>query len=144
MIIFSIKNEKLNYFNRPIYFESTNECLHYIQNVMLSDADRVLCSLRGDLNLYKLGEIDFSTGIILNDLEPFCVASLDSIFDSIPEDHIPRTEKEIREAIVKLKQELESFTLETSEKFKACGDELDLCKKIKKRGVLFDKISKSF
>lgn len=64
MKIYSIKNEKLSFFNRPIYVESSNEALSYIQNILMSDADRALLGLKSDLSLYELGEIDFSTGII--------------------------------------------------------------------------------
>lgn len=95
MNIYSIKNEKLGFFNRPIYCESSSEALSYIQNILMSDADRALKGLRGDLALYHLGVIDFETGLIdpafiCNHHEPIFVCSLDDIFDSIPEDKVPR------------------------------------------------------
>lgn len=91
MLIFSIKNEKLGFFNRPIYCESSNEALTYVQNVLMSDADRALRGLKGDLALYSLGEIDFVSGKILaSKRDPIKICDLQEIFDSIPEDSIPR------------------------------------------------------
>lgn len=95
MNIYSIKNEKLGFFNRPIYCESSSEALSYIQNILMSDSDRALKGLRGDLALYHLGNIDFETGIIYSSLEnarmePIFICSLDDIFDSIPEEKVPR------------------------------------------------------
>lgn len=98
MNIYSIKNEKLGFFNRPIYCESSAEALSYIQNILMSDADRALKGLRGDLALYLLGEIDFTTGdIFTSDFSgyegtacPAYICSLDDIFDSIPEEKVPR------------------------------------------------------
>lgn len=91
MLIFSIKNEKLEFFNRPIYCESSNEALTYMQNVLMSDADRALVGLKDDLALYHLGEIDFVSGKITAAKKPMKVCSLREIFDSIPEDKIPQT-----------------------------------------------------
>lgn len=100
MNIYSIKNEKLGFFNRPIYCESDAEALSYIQNVLMSDADRALTGLKDDLALYFLGSIDFTTGVIysgnvlmsekLDDLSdtPIKVCSLRDIFDTIPEDKL--------------------------------------------------------
>lgn len=103
MNIYSIKNEKLGFFNRPIYCESDAEALSYIQNVLMSDADRVLSGLKNDLALYKLGRIDFKTGVInpckgdvdsLNEVTtdnfyaPEFVCSLEEIFNTIPADKL--------------------------------------------------------
>lgn len=93
MKIFAIKNEKIGFFNRPIYVESSNEALSYIQNILMSDADRVLYGLKSDLALYEQGEIDFATGIIKGSKKPVFVCSLEDIFASVPEDVIPRNEK---------------------------------------------------
>jgi hypothetical protein len=106
MNIYSIKNEKLGFFNRPIYCESYQEALTYIQNILASDADRALKGLRGDLSLYLLGSIDFTSGEISPSYEfiddgvtkiyqPLCICTLDEIFDSIPDDQIKDTNKEI-------------------------------------------------
>ena len=101
MNIYSIKNEKLGFFNRPIYCESEAEALSMIQNILMSDADRALSNLKGDLSLYKLGSIDFKTGIIqpclapidsLNESNlcdnyaPAFICTLEEIFDTIPDD----------------------------------------------------------
>lgn len=101
MKIYSVKNEKLGFFNRPIYCESEAEALSMIQNILMSDADRALSNLKGDLALYKLGIIDFETGVInpcIGDFEsldmvttdnfyaPVYVCSLEEIFDTIPEE----------------------------------------------------------
>lgn len=105
MNIYSIKNEKIGYFNRPIYCESENEALTYIQNVLMSDSDRALSSLKGDLALYFLGSIDFISGKIKPNFvdfvddcdgyvsdsiiaEPFKICDLEDIFNTIPEDKL--------------------------------------------------------
>lgn len=95
MKIYSIKNEKIGFFNRPIYCESPNEALTYVQNVLSSDADRALLHLKDDLALYELGSIDFTTGIIDSYEEPLIVCTLHDIFATIPTDVIPRNEKQI-------------------------------------------------
>lgn len=109
MLIFSIKNEKLGFFNRPIYVESSNEALSYIQNILMSDADRVMLGLKNDLALYAQGEIDFTTGIITGFKHPKKVCDLVEIFDSIPEDKIPQTSKVLTERIARLEAMLEEF-----------------------------------
>ena len=126
MNIYSIKNEKLNFFNRPIYCESDNEALSYIQNVLMSDADRALSSLKGDLSLYLLGSIDFVTGIIapsvnIHDVDyvegetlPIKICSLEDIFNSIPEERLKpavtvENIKYLDELIKKLGTELEAL-----------------------------------
>lgn len=106
MLIFSIKNEKLGFFNRPIYVESSNEALSYIQNILMSDADRVMFGLKNDLALYAQGEIDFTTGIITGFKHPKKVCDLVEIFDSIPEDKIPQTAIVLSERISKLESML--------------------------------------
>lgn len=115
MNIYSIKNEKLGYFNRPIYCESEAEALSYIQNVLLSDADRALSNLKGDLSLYIIGEIDFTSGII----EPyvFLVCSLEEIFNTIPEERLkPKlTEADMKRAYEKIGS-LEKTVEELNEK----------------------------
>ena len=123
MNIYSIKNEKLGFFNRPIYCESYQEALTYIQNVLSSDADRALKGLRGDLSLYLLGSIDFTSGEISPSYEfidrddevikiyqPICICTLDEIFDSIPDEEIKDTRTEIDRVRVDLRAEfLEMF-----------------------------------
>ena len=105
MLIFSIKNEKLGFFNRPIYCESSNEALTYVQNVLMSDADRALRGLKGELALYVLGEIDFTTGKILADKRGVRkICDLEEIFDSIPEEKVPRDSQ----ALMRMIQELSS------------------------------------
>lgn len=106
MKIFSIKNESLEFFNRPIYVESENEALTYIQNILMSDADRALSGLKNDLALYELGEIDFVTGKIVPLDEPVRICGLVDIFNTIPEDRIPQTANALKEMILKLKDEL--------------------------------------
>lgn len=91
MYIFSIKNDKLDFFNRPIFAESSNEACSYIQNVLMSDADRALSGLKDDLSLYLLGEINFTTGDIFSyfNTEYFeKICSLREIFDTIPADKL--------------------------------------------------------
>lgn len=104
MKVFSIKNEKIGFFNRPIYCESSNEALTYLQNVLMSDADRVMYGLRDDLALYELGEVDFVTGVIRGYRKPEKVCGLADIFASVPSDSIPRTESELRKEIENMKE----------------------------------------
>lgn len=87
MNIYSVKNEKLNFFNRPVYCETENEALSYIQNILMSDSDRALASLKGDLALYYLGEIDFVTGNIVA-TSAIKVCDLEEIFNTIPADKL--------------------------------------------------------
>lgn len=129
MKIFSIKNEKLNYFNKPIYAESSNEALSYIQNVLMSDADRALLSLRGDLSLYLLGEIDFTSGK-LTAVDPELILPLDDIFASIPSDRVPQTANELRKSIYNLSERLDAFDKIIKEVSK--NDCKTLCKHYKK------------
>lgn len=106
MIIFSIKNEKLDFFNRPMYYETSNECLAYLTNVLMSDADRALHGLKSDLALYELGEIDFVSGKINTPKKPLKVCDLLEIFNSIPSDSIPQTANALRDRIAKLESEV--------------------------------------
>lgn len=134
MKIFSIKNEKLNYFNKPIYAESQNEALSYIQNVLMSDADRALLSLRGDLSLYYLGEIDFVAGK-LTGVDPELITSLDGIFATIPEDRVPQTANELRKSINNLAERLDGFDEILKEVSK--NDCKETCKHYKNRFQAF-------
>ena len=101
MNIYSIKNEKLGFFNRPIYCESEAEALSMIQNILMSDADRALSNLKGDLALYCLGSINFENGVILpclafrdsfdeanpcENYAPRFICTLEEVFNTIPED----------------------------------------------------------
>lgn len=102
MHIYSIKNEKLSFFNRPIYTESFNEALSYIQNILMSDADRALIGLKGDLALYYLGTIDFTDGVICGVKHPKKVCDLQEIFESIPEEKVPQTANALHRMIDEL------------------------------------------
>lgn len=116
MKIFSIKNEKLNFFNRPVYCESAAEALSYVQNILMSDADRALSGLKDDLVLYELGEIDFEKGSILPSCmtdssggsvgEPMKVCSLREIFDTIPTEklQVMPTRDEMKNALTGLSE----------------------------------------
>lgn len=115
MKIFSIKNEKLSFFNRPIYCESAEEALSYIQNILMSDADRALLGLKDDLSLVYLGDIDFVTGKIEPCKKPVIVTPLADIFASIPEDKIPRNEKYFMEQLEKLGRALSDLDKEVQE-----------------------------
>lgn len=108
MLILSVKNEKLGFFNRPVYCESRTEALSYIQNILMSDADRALVGLKDDLALYHLGSIDFETGFIDALAIPVKVCDLKDIFETIPKDRIPRFEKEFKEAFDNMSKYLES------------------------------------
>ena len=110
MNIYSIKNEKLGFFNRPIYCESHQEALTYIQNVLMSDADRALRGLREDLALYFLGEIDFTNGNIVTPKRgPVKVSDLKEIFETIPEDKIPRDSVALLRMIEELAERLKDI-----------------------------------
>lgn len=109
MNIYSIKNEKLGFFNRPIYCENNAEALSYIQNVLMSDADRALLGLKDDLALYFLGTFNSDSGIIGGIIEPQLVCSLREIFDTIPEDKIPRSERQINESMKYLDGEIKKL-----------------------------------
>lgn len=109
MKIFSIKNEGLNWFNRPIYCESANEALSYCQNILMSDADRALIGLKNELFLYCLGDIDFVTGKIDPLKKPQLVSSLVDIFNSVPTDKIPRTETQLKAKIEALEDRINTI-----------------------------------
>lgn len=146
MKIFSIKNEKLGFFNRPIYCESEAEALSYIQNVLMSDSDRALSNLKDDLSLYCLGYIDFENGIIVPvgadgcdtnvQPRPFMVCSLREIFDTIPEEKLkPSITRSDLDHVLKLVQDLDdSF----SHKIKCVNDDLVLLDRKKKGARLYD------
>lgn len=106
MNIYSIKNEKLGFFNRPVYCESDPEALSYIQNVLMSDADRALLHMKDDLSLYFIGTINFVSGVIKTPRKPILVSGLSDIFASIPEDKIPRSESFFREKIKNLEERI--------------------------------------
>ncbi len=114
MNIYSIKNEKMEFFNRPIYCESFNEAMVYLQNVLMSDADRALIGLKDDLALYFLGTIDFVSGKIDAPRNPKKLCDLSSVFESIPEDRIPQTAKKLQQQIFDL-QELVTKILKEKE-----------------------------
>lgn len=102
MNIYSIKNEKLGYFNRPIFCESDAEARSLILNILMSDSDRAMVGLKGDLSLYYLGSIDFKSGVILPSLDLkdsesdnisdmynlSFVCTLDDLFDMIPKEKL--------------------------------------------------------
>lgn len=101
MLMFSIKNEKLGFFNRPIFANSVNEALSLIQNILMADSDRALSGLKSDLALYKVGEFDQVNGFLHfadpKEAEfdvnycygcPILICSLEDIFDSIPEESL--------------------------------------------------------
>lgn len=140
MKIFSIKNEKLGFFNRPIYCESEAEALSYIQNVLMSDADRALLNLKDDLALYYLGDIDFTNGSIIPmcmaDVsgglvgDVVCVCSLREIFDTIPEDKLkPALTLEDIEKCYKMLKDVERVTGERFDDVYDKLHKLDKCKK---------------
>lgn len=106
MQIYSIKNEKLNFFNRPVYVETPNEAINYIQNILMSDADRALHGLKDDLALYYLGDIDFVEGKIDPLKKPKLICNLNVIFETIPDDRIPQTANQLREMIEKVCSEV--------------------------------------
>lgn len=112
MQIYSIKNEKLEFFNRPVYVESLNEMLSYVQNILMSDADRALRGLKGDLAVYLLGDIDFTTGKISAAKKPVRCCDLESIFDSIPSESVPQSSKQLYEQITKLWEKVHALESE--------------------------------
>lgn len=128
MNIYSIKNEKLGFFNRPIYCESHQESLTYIQNVLMSDADRALRGLRGDLALYFLGEIDFTNGNIITSRKgPVKISDLGEIFDTIPEEKIPRDSAALLRMMEELAERLKKIEQKGSDSNDECsiGNEND-------------------
>lgn len=124
MKIFSIKNEKLGFFNRPIYCESAQEAMSYIQNVLCTDVDKALFGLKDDLALYYLGDIDYVTGVIVPAVlpvdvideanpaasyAPMFVCGLRDIFDSIPDEMVkPTVTRDEVKAIVEKVKSLEN------------------------------------
>lgn len=114
MNIYQIKNEKLGFFNRPIYVESFNEALSYIQNILMSDADRALIGLKDDLALYWNGTIDFVSGVIDAPKKPKKITDLSEIFASIPEDKVPQTANSLHAMIDELAKRVKA--LEETEK----------------------------
>lgn len=103
MKIYTIRNNVLNYSNRPFYFESDEEAKQYVLNVLCSDADRALSNLRECLDLYCIGEIDFSAGIITNTCSDF-ICPLSDIWAYVPQDKVPRDSVELRKEIIELKE----------------------------------------
>ncbi len=143
MKIYSIKNVKLGFFNRPIYAENDAEVLSYIQNVLMSDADRALMSLKDDLSLFYIGDFDSKTGSItccmtetdkFVTFDPVFVCSLRDIFDTIPADKIPRTEKELRALI----DQQNKILLELSKKYISVKNALATLKVDKKGKVSYE------
>lgn len=88
MIIFSIYNKKIEFHNRPIYCESSNEAISYVTNVIMNDFERSLFAQKDDLELVALGEIDFVTGVIQPYALPEKIIDLATIFDAIPQERI--------------------------------------------------------
>lgn len=127
MKIFTIRNEKLGFCNRPIYCETETEALSYIQNVLMSDADRALRGLRGDLALYLQGDINFETGEIVPVVPIVKICDLADIFDSIPADSIPRDSKELWNGIANLGARIDTLT-ETLDRIK---EDVSKCKRKK-------------
>lgn len=124
MKIFSVKNEKLSFFNRPVYCESSEEALSLIQNILMSDADRALTGLKDDLSLVYLGDIDFATGKIDPCKKPITVSSLSEIFATIPEEKVPQTAKKLQAEIDVLKSTLKKLFDELQQKV---GDNIASC-----------------
>ena len=127
-LILSIKNEKLSFFNRPIYVSSVNEALSYVQNILMSDSDRALRGLKSDLALYFIGEIDWTTGVISSVNDPEFVCSLEEIFDNIPSDKVLCIDSEIQRKFDALSDEISNLH-STVDKL---SQELSCCKKVKK------------
>lgn len=103
MKIYTIRNNVLNYSNRPFYFESDEEAKQYVLNVLCSDADRALSNLRECLDLYCIGEIDFSAGIITNTCNDF-ICPLSDIWVYVPEEKIPRDSQQLHREIKELRE----------------------------------------
>lgn len=110
MKIFSVKNENLSFFNRPIYVESVEEALSYIQNILSSDADRALLHLKNELSLVYLGDIDFTTGKITPCEDLTLCWSLADIFDSVPSDRIPQNALELQKEINSLREQISNIS----------------------------------
>lgn len=134
MKIFSIKNEGISFFNRPIYCESEAEALSYIQNVLMSDADRALLGLKDQLALYCLGEIDFTTGVISANDAPVIVCSLLDIFNSIPEDRVPQTAKKLGQRIDNVVEHLDAID-EILKEVNSHDDYCKSCRNYRKKAV---------
>lgn len=124
MNIYSIKNEKLEFFNAPMYFDSVNGCKNHMQNILMSDADRALQGLKDDLALYWLGTVDFVTGRIEGFKNPRKVCDLRELFDTIPKDSVPRTANQLRDMIKDLKRQLEEH-IEAEASGRICASEGD-------------------
>lgn len=108
MKIYQIVNNEINFWNRPFFAENDSEAISYIQNILMSDADRALIGLRDHLSLYCTGEYnsmpdqyaaeyDFAPSII--GCDPVHICRLDFIFDSIPADRVPRTAVQLKKSI---------------------------------------------
>lgn len=149
MKIFSIKNEQIGFFNRPIYCESEAEALSYIQNVLMSDADRALLGLKDQLALYYLGDIDFTTGLITPPMTvssdpsefgttysklPVFVCGLLEIFNMIPEDRVPQTAKQLSKRIDNLVEHLDAID-ECMKEVKSHDDSCASCRNYRSKAV---------
>lgn len=144
MNIYSIKNEKLGYFNRPIFCESDIEARSLILNILMSDSDRAMVGLKGDLSLYYLGHIDFKSGLISPSFElneccsddsddiykPLFVCSLDDLFEMIPKDKLKPAVT--RDELLKLVDEIDHL----GNKFVELSSNFDNHTHTHKKGVL--------
>lgn len=111
MKIYQIVNNEINFWNRPFFAENDSEAISYIQNILMSDADRALIGLRDQLSLYCTGEyismpdknydddIDLSYRPSIIGCDPVHICRLDFIFDSIPADRVPRTAVQLKKSI---------------------------------------------
>lgn len=79
MKLFALKNDIAGkgFFNRPMYFESSEECINALQNNVASDSTKALFSMAEHMFLYYVGDIDFTTCVISQPKKPIligCVA----------------------------------------------------------------------
>lgn len=115
MLVYSIKNYKLGYFNTPFYAENDSQALNYVQNVLMHDTAGIMIGLKGDLELYCLGTFDCAEGILYPELTYVnddvgtytnrYVSNLEDIFDTIPKEKLKPelTKEDLNRAYEKIK-----------------------------------------
>lgn len=133
MNIYSVKNEKLEFFNAPMFFETSNGAMSHMQKILMADADRALFGLKDDLALYFLGTVDFVSGKIDTPKKPIKIADLRDLFETIPQDRVPRTAEKLQAEIDSLNDKLanlnEDFSnmIESLQSGRFDGKESDYC-----------------
>lgn len=83
MFIYSIKNEKISYFNKPIFAVSDEEALNILRSTIASDYTGGLLALCSELSFYCNGTVDFTTGHYSSFKKPRFICSVDKFMEDV-------------------------------------------------------------